>query len=61
MKGVLFVGINNSGTSAGGSEREIRLQDDADWVDFQFQDKAEQIRAAVVFGMRVHRAQRDRF
>ena len=49
-KGVLLVGINNPGSSAGGNEREIRLQDDADWVDFQFQDKAAQIRAAIVFG-----------
>ena len=50
MKGVLFVGINNPGTSDGSGEREIRLQDDADWVEFQFQDKGDQIRAAVVFG-----------
>ena len=50
MKGVLFAGINNPGTSADGEDRTIRLQDDADWVDFQLLDKAEQIRAAVVFG-----------
>jgi hypothetical protein len=50
MKGVLFAGINNPSTSADGEDRTIRLQDDADWVDFQLLDKAEQIRAAVVFG-----------
>jgi len=47
-KGVLFAGINIP-NGDGGNKAE-RLQDDADWVDFQMVDKKSQVRAAVIFG-----------
>ncbi len=50
LKGVLFVGINIPAGRQGGTLEADRLQDDADWVDFQFTDKVSQVRAAVVFG-----------
>jgi hypothetical protein len=49
-KGVLFIGVNLAGGSLGGGEQEVRMQDNADWVDQQFQDNGAQVRAAVVFG-----------
>jgi chitodextrinase len=50
-KGVLFVGLNVvGGTVHDSDEWDTRLQQDADWVDLQFTQKAGQVRAAVVFG-----------
>ena len=52
LKGVLFVGVSIPEGSAYSGERTVRLQDDANWVADQFQDKASRVRAAVVFGHR---------
>ncbi len=50
VDGVLFIGINLvGGRVQSQSEWNTRMQQDADWVDFQFQDKMDQVRAAVVF------------
>jgi hypothetical protein len=46
MRGVLFIGVNYPGSRAGGDV----LNADAEWVKSQFEGKAGQIRAAVVFG-----------
>ena len=48
--GVLFIGINLVGGDVHDlNEWSIRMQDDADWVNQQFQAKVSQVRAAVVF------------
>jgi len=50
LDGVLFVGINLVGGRVHSqNEWNTRMQQDADWVDFQFQNKKSQVRAAVVF------------
>ncbi|MCK6623352.1 MAG: InlB B-repeat-containing protein, partial [Calditrichia bacterium] len=50
LDGVLFIGINLVGGRVHSqSEWNTRMQQDADWVEFQFQDKISQVRAAVVF------------
>ncbi|MEN8183401.1 MAG: hypothetical protein ABFS46_12795 [Myxococcota bacterium] len=50
-KGVLFIGLNVvGGTVHDADEWATRLQQDADWVDLQFQQKGGQVRAAVIFG-----------
>ncbi|HYM80621.1 MAG TPA: IPT/TIG domain-containing protein, partial [Candidatus Limnocylindria bacterium] len=49
--GVLFIGINLVGGSVHNqSEWNTRMQQDADWVDQQFDANVSQVRAAVVFG-----------
>ncbi|MGH2571705.1 MAG: Ig-like domain-containing protein, partial [bacterium] len=57
--GVLFVGINIPNGDVG--DQHVRLDDDAAWVDFQFEDKGAQVRAAVVFGHAGPSSSRDRF
>jgi chitodextrinase len=61
-KGVLFVGLNVvGGTVHDSDEWATRLQQDADWVDLQFTQKAGQTRAAVVFGHAGPDSDRDIF
>jgi hypothetical protein len=49
-KGVLFVGVNLvGGRVSDGAEWDLRLLEDADWVDQQLREKRPQVRAAVVF------------
>ncbi|MGH2571517.1 MAG: choice-of-anchor D domain-containing protein, partial [bacterium] len=57
--GVLFVGINIPNGDVG--DQHVRLDDDAAWVDFQFEDKGSQVRAAVVFGQAGPSSARNRF
>jgi hypothetical protein len=61
-KGVLFVGLNVVGGAVHDSDEwATRLQQDADWVDLQFTQKAGQTRAAVVFGHAGPDSDRDIF
>ena len=61
QKGVLFIGINIPNGDLGPTELATRLQDDADWVDFQYNDKGSQVRGAVVFGHAGPATSRDLF
>ncbi len=47
--GVLFIGINKVAGGLGGGEEQTRLQQDADWITYQFQTKGSAVRAAVIF------------
>jgi len=50
-KGVLIIGLNMvGGTNTQVGNWNQRLQDNANWVNQQFQEKGSQVRAAVVFG-----------
>lgn len=50
IKGVLMIGINLvGGRIQSQNEWNTRMQNDADWVDHQFQTKGSQVRAAVVY------------
>jgi hypothetical protein len=55
-KGVLFIGIN---LVAGASDES--MVDDADWVEQQFQQKASQVRGAVIFSQAGPKSSRDLF
>ena len=61
QKGVLFIGVNIPNGDLGSVELATRLQDDADWVDFQLTDKVSQVRGAVVFGHAGPASSRDLF
>ncbi|HXV64941.1 MAG TPA: hypothetical protein VEK15_29860, partial [Vicinamibacteria bacterium] len=47
--GVLFVGINKVSGGLSSQEEDARLQDDANWVNQQFQTHGNGVRAAVIF------------
>jgi hypothetical protein len=47
--GVLFIGINKVAGGLSSSEKDTRLQQDADWVSQQIQNKGATVRAAVIF------------
>jgi chitodextrinase len=61
-RGVLFVGLNLVGGAVHDrAEWDVRLQQDADWVNQQFTQKQGQVRAAVVFGHAPRDGSRDIF
>ena len=47
--GVLFIGINKVAGGLGSGETQTRLQQDADWISQQLQQKGSTVRALVVF------------
>jgi uncharacterized repeat protein (TIGR02543 family) len=60
--GVLFIGINLvGGTVHDWNEWNTRMQQDADWVNQQFQAKVSQVRAAVIFAQAGPNWKRDLF
>jgi hypothetical protein len=61
-RGVLFVGLNLVGGAVHDrAEWDVRLQQDADWIDQQFTQMQSQVRAAVVFGHAARDGSRDIF
>ena len=60
--GVLFIGLNLVGGSVHDrAEWDLRLQQDADWVEVQFTSKAPQVRAAVILAQAERSGSRDLF
>jgi uncharacterized repeat protein (TIGR02543 family) len=61
-KGVLFMGINLvGGSSISKAETKLRLQQDADWVDQQLQQRGDEVRAAVLFAQAGPHSKRQAF
>ncbi len=60
--GVLFIGLNLVGGSVHDpAEWDLRLQQDADWVEQQFTSKGAQVRAAIVLAQAERSGSRDLF